>query len=126
MKVTLVAALLATSITTFAPAGTIPGKLRFSLQNSGGTDVAGSPQDIDDSGMVSPQAVFTAVADGSYMGIVQRLTDGGANLGNPLSVPVSVLTPAAVSDPDPSGAPAAVVPATFYAPSSLSALVEVE
>lgn len=71
------------------PAGTVSGKMRFSLQ---GADLTVAPvsQDVDD-----VKATFSDVADGTYTVTAQRLDQYSAPLGDAvISTPVIVLASA--------------------------------
>lgn len=125
MKVIFTLALAVAQIADFAPAGTVPGKLRFSIVESDGTTVLAT-QDVDDTAagaLDSAGAVevsFAAVADGAYTAVAQRLTADAvpANLGAPSTTPFTVVTP-------PAGGGGTTPPAatTFQAPAGLTVAV---
>ncbi|MBV8061476.1 MAG: hypothetical protein JO253_08155 [Alphaproteobacteria bacterium] len=88
------------------PANTVAGALQVILHNSAGNEVG--RQDVAD----GADAVFSNLADDTYTGVVQRLTDAGAVLGTPVTFTQTVTTTA----PPP--------PAVYQAPSSVTVSVE--
>lgn len=118
MKVTL--SMIITQIALSAisvPEDTVVGKLRVSILSADRTTVVAT-QDVDDSDMAVPSAVFTGVPSGSYIGVAQRLTGDAslANLGSPSELSFAVI--------ETGGTPP--VPKTFGQPSGMSVVVEAD
>ena len=115
MKVTLVVVGAAATLASIGvPANTVPGLLRLSLLAADGTVTA--TKDVDPA---SPTTVFPSIADGAYTAVAQSLTSDGANLGQPVSAPVTVVTPV-----DGGGTPPAAT--DYFQPGSINVLVEAD